>query len=136
VDGHYVDKEIDLSLLSEWVENFFAKKGFRTRREMVAKEYRIVSKPTHVHEIIGVTTVLISGNPKDFTVKFFSGSRSDAYIKFGRLTSLVGGGTLFLRGLKSQENEERLERNFWIYIEGMMNSLLKGNYKDRERLVK
>ena len=122
--------------MSELVENFFAKKGFRTRREMVAKEYRIVSKPTHVHEIIGVTTVLISGDPKDFTIKFFSGSRSDAYIKFGRLTSLVGGGTLFLRGLKSQENEERLERNFWIYIEGMMNSLLKGNYKDRERLVK
>jgi len=136
VDSHYVDKEIDLSLLSELVENFFAKKGFRTRREMVAKEYRIVSKPTHVHEIIGVTTVLISGDPKDFTIKFFSGSRSDAYIKFGRLTSLVGGGTLFLRGLKSQENEERLERNFWIYIEGMMNSLLKCNYEDRERLVK
>jgi len=136
VDSHYVDKEIDLSLLSELAENFFAKRGFRTRREMVAKEYRIVSKPTHVHEIIGVTTVLISGDPKDFTIKFFSGSRSDAYIKFGRLTSLLGGGTLFLRGLKSQENEERLERNFWIYIEGMMNSLLKGNYKDRERLVK
>ena len=136
MNSHYVDKEINLSLLSKWVENFFVRKGFRTRREVVAKEYRIVSKPTHVHEIIGVTTVLISGDPKDFTIKFFSGSRSDAYIKFGRLTSLVGGGTLFLRGLKSQENEERLERNFWIYIEGMVNSLLKGNYEDRERLVK
>lgn len=136
MESHYVDKEIDLSLLSEWVENFFAKKGFRTRRKVAAKEYRIVSKPTHVHEIIGVSTVLISGDPKDFTIKFFSGSRSDAYVKFGRLTSLVGGGLLFLRGLRSQENEEKLERSFWIYIEGMMNSFLKGNYKNRVRFVK
>lgn len=135
MDSHYVDKKIDFSLLSEWVENFFVKKGFISRREVVAEGYRIVSKPTHVHEIIGMTTVLISGNPKDFTIKFFSGSRSDAYVKFGRLTSLVGGGILFLRGLKSQENEERLERNFWIHIEGMMNSFLKGSCKDRVRLV-
>ncbi len=129
MNSHYVDKEINLSLLSKWVENFFVRKGFRTRSELVAKEYRIVSKPTHVHEIIGVTTVLILGDPKDFTIKFFSGSRSDSYVKFGRLTSLFGGGILYLRGLKSQENEEKLERSFWIYIEGMMNSLLKATMK-------
>lgn len=136
MNSHYVDKEINLALLSKWVENFFVRKGFRTRREVVAKEYRTVARPMHVHEIIGVTTVSISGDPKDFTVKFFSGSRSDAYVKFGRLTSLFGGGILFLRGLKSQENEEKLERSFWIYIEGLMNSFLKSNYEDRERLIK
>lgn len=125
MDSRYVDKEIKLELLSEWVEQFFTKKGFTPKKRVTDEMIKIFSKPGSFHEIIGLITVHITGNPNDFTIKLFLGSRSDAYVKYGRLTSLFGGGLLFLRGIKSQENERKFEESFWIYIEERINSFLK-----------
>ena len=125
MDSRYVDKEIKLELLSEWAEQFFTEKGFKPKKSVTDGMIKIFSKPIPFHDIIGLIVVHITGNPNDFTIKLFLGSRSDAYVKYGRLTSLFGGGLLFLRGVKSQENERKLEESFWIYIEKRMNSFLK-----------
>lgn len=129
MESSYVGRKIDLFLLSEWVETFFAERGFRVAKDAGIKGYRVVARPTHVHEIIGRITVSISGNPDDFTVKFFAGSQSDSFLKYGRLTSLFGGGILYLRGVRSKEAEERLERSFWVFIEQKMNSAQPVSYR-------
>jgi hypothetical protein len=38
-------------------------------------------------------------------------------MKIGQLASLFGLGVLFLRGVRSEEAGERLERDFWAVIE-------------------
>lgn len=128
MESSYVGRKIDLSLLSEWVETFFAKRGFRAAKDAGIEGYHVVARPTHAHEIIGKITVSISGNPDDFTVKFFTGSQSDSFLKYGRLTSLLGGGILYLRGVKSKEAEERLERSFWVFVEQKMYSTQQFSY--------
>jgi hypothetical protein len=125
MDSHYEDKDIDLKLVGEWVEQYFTQKGFNSIKKVTEETIEIISKPKPIHEMIGLINVHISGTSNDFTIKFFSGSRSDAYVKYGRLTSLFGGGILFLRGIKSQENERKFEESFWVYIEEQMNSFLK-----------
>ena len=125
MDSRYVNKDVDLKLVGEWAEIFFIKKRFNPIKKVTDEMIQIISKPKSIHEIIGLVTVHISGTPNDFMIKFFSGSRSDAYIKYGRLTSLLGGGLLFLRGIKSQENERKLEESFWVYFENQMNFFLE-----------
>ena len=123
MESSYYDMDVDLAFLSEIADEFFKKKGFRTVREEEDGGFRIFIIPTHIHEIVGKITVTISGHQNSFIVKFLSGNRSDALIKLGRLTSLFGGGIAYLRGVKSQESEERLERKFWVYLEEKMNLL-------------
>lgn len=122
MESHFLNKNIDLAKVGKWVENFFEKKGFKPIKEVTPDGYKVISRPPSSYEIIGLINVLVTGDSNDFYIKFISGSRSEAYVKFGQLTSLFGGGLLFLRGLKSRENEEKLEKSFWIYIEDRMNT--------------
>ena len=123
MESRYTSRDVDLSLLSKWVERFFEKKSFTMIKEDETIGYRIIARPSYVHDIIGKVTVVISGNSNDFVVEFFSGMRSSALTKIGRLTTFFGGGILFLKGVKSQEAEEKLERNFWIYVDEKINIL-------------
>jgi hypothetical protein len=120
-------RNVDLRQLNQLVERFFKSKGFRTSIESGENSFTIVSRATHVHDIVGAITVSILGKPNEFTLAFFSGERSEAFKKFGQLTSLLGGGTLFLRGARSQEEEEKLERFFWIYIEEKIDLLTRSS---------
>ena len=132
MDKQYKDRNVDLPLLSKWIERFFLRKEFRAAKEAQEGGYRIVAQPTYVHDIVDKTTVFISGNSNDFTVKFYTGARSEALMKLGRLTSLFGGGVLFLRGIKSDEAEEKLERSFWSYVEEKIDYLTNSVAKAEE----
>lgn len=122
-EKRFAGRNVDLSLLGQWIERFFRRRDFRTSRETEEKSHRIIAQPTYVHEILDRTTVSISGNSGDFVVRFYTGARSEALMKFGLLTSLFGGGIAFLRGVKSDEAEEKLERDFWIYLEEKIDFL-------------
>jgi hypothetical protein len=56
-------------------------------------------------------------------------------MRLGQLTHLFGGGVLFLRGVKSDEAEEKLERDFWIFIEEKIDFLAKSN-SSAEKLMR
>ena len=119
----YQGRNVDLSLLAQWIERFFRKKEFKVTRETDEEIFRIVARPTYVHDIVDTTTVTVSGNPKDFTVKLYIGARSETLMKIGQLASLFGLGVLFLRGIKSDEAEDTLQREFWIFVEEKIDFL-------------
>ena len=119
----YKGRNVDLSLLSRWVERFFRKKEFRVTKETEEETFRIVARPTYVHEIVDTITVSVSGNSNDFVVKLYIGTRSEVLMKIGQLASLFGLGVLFLRGVKSDEAGETLQREFWVFVEEKIDFL-------------
>jgi hypothetical protein len=119
----YKGRNVDLSLLSRWIERFFRKKEFRVSKETEEETFRIVARPTYVHEIVDTITVAVSGNSNDFAVKLYIGTRSEVLMKIGQLASLFGLGVLFLRGVKSDEAGETLQRQFWVFIEEKIDFL-------------
>lgn len=129
MERRYNDRNVDLSLLSQWVENFFKNKDFKTTIKKETKGYKIAVQPTYIHEVADRITVSISGTPNDFVLKFVVGARSSFFMKFGALTTFLGGGFAFLKGVKSQEAEERLERNFWTYVEEKISTLTNSAYR-------
>ena len=119
----YKGRNVDLSLLSRWIERFFKKKEFRVTKETEEETFRIVARPTYVHEIVDTITVSVSGNSNDFVVKLYIGTRSEVLMKIGQLASLFGLGVLFLRGVKSDEAGETLQREFWVFVEEKIDFL-------------
>lgn len=113
----WVGKNVDLSLLRERVENFFKDKGFRTTKDWSASEYTISAKPQQGVGIIGRVTVRILGDPNDFLIEFSTSKHSRSAVRLGFMTTIFGGGSLILRGLKSQEELEKLEKDFWAHVE-------------------
>ena len=116
----WVGKNVNLPLLSEHVENFFRDKGFRVTKDGSAPEYRISAKPQYGAGIIGHVTVRILGDPNDFSIEFSTSAHSRSTVKLGFITTIFGGGSLVLRGLKSQEKLEKLEKDFWVHVEAIM----------------
>jgi hypothetical protein len=123
METSFVGRNVDLSLLGEWVERFFKNKEFKVAINKKAVGYTVTAGPTYVHEIVGNINVSVYGEPNDFVVRFIAGARSGLYKKFGLLTSLFGGGVLLMRGMKSEEAEEKVEKDFWVYVEEKIDFL-------------
>jgi hypothetical protein len=127
MQGRWVGKNLDLALLGERVENFFEAKGLKITRERSASEYKVSAKTQPGVGMLGPVIVRILGDSNDFSIEFLASERSRSVVKFGFITSMFGGGSFIRRGLKSQEAEEKLEKDFWIYIEEAIVQLVKSN---------
>jgi hypothetical protein len=119
----WVEKNVDLALLSENIEDFFRGTGFRTKRDESVEEYKILVIPQRAQKIRENVKVKILGNSNDFIIELSAGDRARRAIRFGYLTNMIGGGSLLLQGLKSREALERLEKEFWVYVEDAVGRL-------------
>jgi hypothetical protein len=117
LQDQYKGKNIDLLVLSEKIARFFSEKELTVTKQEKEEKHIIVATPKPFHGITDKIEVDIYGNSNDFSVKFVSGSRSNDLVRYGRWASLITGGYFLLKGLRSQEELEKLERRFWIYVD-------------------
>lgn len=123
MEDSWISKNIDLTMLSNRLVQFFEERNFRTFQEKSEKKYHIVVAPRRFHDILEEIHVYINGQSDEFKVKFDAGARSRELVRTGILTTVFGGGRLTLKGLKSQEALEKLEKEFWVYIDKVIWSL-------------
>jgi hypothetical protein len=113
----WVEKNVDLALLSRYVEDFFKVRGFKTKRDELAGEHKILVIPERGQDLRENVNLRILGNPNDFMIELIAGEQARSAIWLGYTTTMIGGGSLLLRGLKSRETLEKLEKEFWAYSE-------------------
>lgn len=113
----YKGKNIDFLALVERIALFFTEKGFSVSKQEKGDRHVVVANPKPFHGIADNIEVEVHGSPDDFSVKFISGSRSNDLVRYGRWASLITGGYFLLKGLRSQEELEKLERRFFIYVD-------------------
>ena len=110
-------KDANLDLLTKKIENFFKSKGFETKKNALQNGTKISTVSKNVRDVKSGIKVTVLGDPQDFMVELSVDETSRFSTMLGLCTTLFGGGTLVLRGLKTQEALERLEREFWVHIE-------------------
>ena len=98
------------------IEGFFRDKGFAVKTLKLDGVYRIVVRPRKIHEIVGNIEVTIEGGAEDFCVRLLSPNISRLLIFLGSLFSFLGFGFLASRGYKSEENLDRLRREFKAFV--------------------
>lgn len=117
MEENYRDKNIDMALLTNRIVLFFGDKSFVTSTRQKEEKTVITAIPKPFHGIDERVDVEVCGNPNDFSVKFLSGIHSRALVRYGSFAAWITGGYFVLKGLKSQEEIEKLERKFWVYVD-------------------
>jgi len=113
----WTGKNVDLALLSECVEVFFKDRGYLTQKKESAGEYTILWAPPRFGITRDAMVVRVFGKPNDFVLEIVASERTRGSIRLGMLTKMFGGGYLVLKGLRAKEALEKLEREFWVYVE-------------------
>ena len=121
----WVGKNVDLTLLEKYIEDFFRSKGLEiVRKEDVEGGRKIFVMPRRSSNIRGDINVTIKGQPSNFVIEFVAGEKARSLTKLGSLLALLGGGVFVLEGLKVQEALEKLEGEFWICVEDVISRLI------------
>jgi len=119
----WVRRNVDLALLSECVETFFNDRGFKTVKEFSADEYTIIWGP--LFRGSRRLRVKIIGVPNDFRIEFLGGEEARRSILLGYVTTLFGGGGLVREGLRLKDALEKVENEFWAYMEREVERLAR-----------
>jgi hypothetical protein len=116
-------KNVDLDRLSDCVEDFFRSRSLLPTKTGTA-ERTISWFPGHTGaRLKEPVTVRITGAPCDFTIDLKASEITAGSIRIGMLTKPFGGGYLLLKAVKLKEELERLENEFWIFIEEKIDQL-------------
>lgn len=120
----WVGKNVNLEVLVELLKQFFEEKRFKVVIEKQSTNYRIFAFPTTKHSICDPLEIVVRGEPNDFMVEFgVAAAHTKTITILGGLTYLLGGGYFLRKGLKSQEEINKLERDFWNFIDMKLPSL-------------
>ena len=120
----WTGKNIDLDLLSGQVERFFFNRGFKTLKEKLADGYKILGVLSRANGKRESICAKIFGNPDEFVVEFEPIKPSYPSRLLAPMATLIGAGGFVLRDLKSREVYEKLEREFWAYVEETVSNLV------------
>jgi len=112
----WVGKNVKLALLSESIKEFLEGKGFETSERRLADDYEISAVRESGPDSLRVI-LRIRGKPDSFVLELAPAEQSRMLKVLGPLAILFGGGSLFLRGIKSEEAFEELEEEFWLFVE-------------------
>ena len=118
----WIGKDVDIELLSKSIEDFLLKRAFKIKKEKIEESYVIFGVPSDLR-MKRRLTINITGKPDDFVVEFVS-PYSGVATKMTGLAAMFGFGGFLLQRLKSKEYFEKLERNFWFYMEERMIDLV------------
>jgi hypothetical protein len=102
--------------LSKRIEEFFKSKGFEVLVEGSEGDFKVVGV-LRVGDKLQSSYASINGNPNDFTVEFSGAQNSRFSQLLTPLITMFGGGILILKRLQSQEFYEKLETEFWAFVE-------------------
>jgi len=125
MQDHWIGLSVDLKSLSQQLEQFFESRGFLVRREESSREFRIIVAPKRGSDLRDSLNVFIFGGPDDFSIKFVAGSNSRLVKVVGPLAALLGGGLFILNSLKSVEEVEKLEEEFWEFVDNRIDILAR-----------
>jgi len=120
VISDWKDVNVDLNELTNRVEWFFKSKGLQTRR--FSDEKRLTIQVTQKGKA-GNLYVEISGNSSNFQVSFVLEDPPYSYRVLGSVFSVFFGGAPLLKNLKTRELFEKLESEFWAYLNTVVENL-------------
>jgi len=119
----WVGRNVDLNQLSRYAEDFFRDKGFVTKKTESTREHTILWAPPSLKNMNKAMNVRVFGDPNDFVIELVASERTRRSMWLGMLTQLFGGGYVVLQSLRLREALEKLENEFWTYIEEKIANL-------------
>lgn len=117
-------KNVDLNLLTVKIGDFFKERNFEVLGEKTPTNYQVTADNSPYFKLLGFVSVIIEGKPDDFILKLELCEKKRRYSKYGSLLlGLLGGGYFVRREMESDEAWEKLEKEFWLFVENAVLQL-------------
>lgn len=113
----WFQKNIDLEWLSRCVEVFLRDNSFKAKKKETVNGYTLSATSEGSLSMTEELTVEILKSTNGFAIVFLPSGGAHSSVLLGLLSAFIGGGNLLLRGVRSRERLEELERDFWVYVE-------------------
>lgn len=133
MEKQWKNLNVDLDRLAWTIENYYSHRNVKVKETVLKDGYSIRVILTELR-VPGVMSIALRGKPDDFTIETKSTEYEDDAVKVGLMTTIFGGGSLVLGNIKSREELEKLEREFWAKIEEMIKSQIDSKVKTQKNL--
>lgn len=122
---NWKEKNVDLALLTTRIGDFFKMKDFEAIKGETSTGYEILAQDSPHFKIIGCMSVTVEGKPNDFTVglELRTDKKNHVLPRSIFFESMIFGGYLMSRKLKSEEAWMKLEKEFWRHVENVVLQL-------------
>jgi len=121
----WVGRNVNLDSLSRYIERFLEDRNFKTRKRGLAGGFIVEGVSRQQRGLLVKVVVRILGDPNDFSVELGRDERAHTrlYNVFGPFMTLFGGGFILARNLKRQDILDRLETEFFVFVEEKVDYL-------------
>jgi len=124
MEKRWVNRKVDLKLLTDRIGDFFKKWDFEAIKGEIATGYQIFAGNSPYFSMKKYVSVTIEGKPNDFIVKLeFCNDKKKRFFIPVLLSTMFLGGYLLSKRLKTNENMIKLEKEFWRHVENAVLSL-------------
>ncbi|MBX5326949.1 MAG: hypothetical protein ACQXXH_07065 [Candidatus Bathyarchaeia archaeon] len=124
---------INLKLLAQTIQNTYTqKRGLKTKTQTSKNKWQIKITLTDPRTP-GTMNINITGAPNNFTIETKATEIEEDAMKIGLATSLFGGGYILYSSVKTREELEKLETEFWTTIEETIAKLVNTATKKHEK---
>lgn len=121
MEKRWMNKNVDLVLLTTHIGNFFKERDFGAIKGETSAGYYIFAENSSHFRLDGYVSIAIEGSPDDFTVKLkLCTERKKHSFTPILLTTMFLGGYFLSKKLKSEENWMKLEMEFWRHMDNVM----------------
>jgi hypothetical protein len=115
---------IGLDPLVEKIELFFQGKKFNVKTQRIHENYEVIAFSSRGKLRLNNVRIFISWDANCLLIRFSGGEQIHSNVLRGLLTGFLGGGRLVRDNLRIKELLQHLERDFWIYVEKVIQLLV------------
>ena len=121
MEKRWTNKNVDLTLLTARIGDFFKERDFEAMKGETATGYQILAEDSPSFRLDGCVSVVIEGKSDDFIVKLelFKKGKERSFTPI-LLTTMFLGGYFLKTKLRSEEDWMRFEKEFWRYLDNLM----------------
>jgi hypothetical protein len=102
------------------IVSFFEQRGIAVKTVFMGNTVFCKASPSRASGLVDSITVVIELNDGNLTLSFESSRKSRLLTFFGKTFAVFGAGFFALLGLKSEEELERLESEFWDFVKNLV----------------
>jgi hypothetical protein len=121
----WVGKRVDLSMVLGLVEEFFAGKGLRTKEYSVKSGCRVVAFAENLASA-PLAAVEVHSDFDDLVIDYLPWGKRERVANtslLGSVLPLLGAGVFVYQDLKKREAVEKIENEFWDFLETRFSEL-------------
>ena len=123
MERQWIGKQVDLGLLTTELAKFIKERDFEAIKGESPTGYQIFAEHSTVYRFNECADISVEGKPNDFKVRLASCKKKKSLYRPLLMETMFFGGWLLNRKLRSEEDWQKFQNDFWRYTDNAVMRL-------------